>query len=225
MKQPKWKKWLSYLTPIKLEETESDHNEALIIFLDKGRYQLCTPNAIYSFEDLYQNFKQTFEHIAVANKKIETVLLLGLGLGSIPMLLEKKHQMVLNYTALEIDEEVLYLANKYCLSSLKSSFTCINADALAFIMMDEEVYDLIAMDIFIDAKIPSKFDSIDYLVSLKTKLSDKGILLFNRLSLMDDEIEATKAYFEDIFLAVFPDGKYLDTKGNWVLMAGPGLNS
>ena len=55
MKQPLWKRWLSYLFEIHVESTSSDYNPHLHVSLNNGRYQLSTANAIYSFEDLYDN--------------------------------------------------------------------------------------------------------------------------------------------------------------------------
>ena len=56
MKQPLWKRLLSHLFEIHIESTSSEYNPHLYVSLRKGRYQLSTANAIYSFEDLYYNF-------------------------------------------------------------------------------------------------------------------------------------------------------------------------
>ena len=89
MRQPTWKIWLSYFTEIVLERGSSDPNEDLQLGLKKGRYCLSTPNAIYSFGDLYDNFSKSFQQLDIVEKNIKDVLVLGFGLGSIPFMLEK----------------------------------------------------------------------------------------------------------------------------------------
>ncbi|MBL0101907.1 MAG: hypothetical protein IPP49_19210 [Saprospiraceae bacterium] len=53
-------KWLSYFTEIHIESVTSDYNEELEVLLNNGRYQLCTPNAVYSYADKYSNFGDSF---------------------------------------------------------------------------------------------------------------------------------------------------------------------
>ena len=50
MKQPLWKRLVSYLFEIHVESTSSEFNPHLYVSLYKGRYQLSTANAIYSFD-------------------------------------------------------------------------------------------------------------------------------------------------------------------------------
>ncbi|MEL7021873.1 MAG: hypothetical protein AAGK47_09700, partial [Bacteroidota bacterium] len=103
MNVPTWKKWLSYLTEIHIESAPSEINPHLYVSLRRGRYQLCTANAIYSYEDLYSNFYKAFEQVNLHKIKGDRVLILGYGMGSIPYILEKKMNYDFNYTAIEID--------------------------------------------------------------------------------------------------------------------------
>ena len=112
MKQPLWKRFLSYLFEIHIESTSSEYNPHLYVSLQKGRYQLSTANAVYSFEDLYDNFSDAFKEIDLDRLNIQNVLILGFGLGSIPIILEQNFKKKYHYTGVEIDEEVLYLAKK-----------------------------------------------------------------------------------------------------------------
>jgi len=218
MKQPAWKRWLSYLTEIHLESLSSEFNEELHVHLFKGRYQLCTKNAVYSFDDLYVNFDEAFKQMKIKERKIEDVLILGLGLGSIPFMLENKYQVEAKYTAVEIDEEIIYLADKYSLSNLKSPIDYICTNAEAFVHVNHEKYDLICMDIFSDDVIPAEFETTDYLEILNNMLQTNGVLLFNRLALLKSDIQKTKTYHETIFKKVFPKGYHYDVKGNWILV-------
>ena len=90
MKPNVFKKWWSYISEVHIESTSSEYNESLHVLLKNGRYQLCTPNAVYSYADKYDNFKDCFKQLNLNHKSLQNILLLGFGLGSIPYMLEKK---------------------------------------------------------------------------------------------------------------------------------------
>lgn len=215
---PWWKKLLSYLFEFHIESAPSDINPHLYVSLRKGRYQLSTANAVYSYEDLYDNYTKTFQKMDLDKLDIKNVLILGFGLGSIPFMLEKVFKRNYHYTAVEIDENVFYLAQKYALPELGSSIEMITADAYAYVMQCQEQYDLIAMDIFLDDVVPTQFESLEYLEALKTLLAKDGILLYNRLALSTKDLEGSKSFFDNNFKTVFPNGQYWDVDGNWMLM-------
>jgi SAM-dependent methyltransferase len=217
-KIPKWKEWLSYIYEFDIESVGSAVNEVLHVSYSKGRYQLSTENAIYSFGDLYTNFYYAFERLDLEKLKIENVLILGFGLGSIPLMLEKNFNQNYNYTGVEIDEEVIYLANKYVTNELDASIEMICADALMFLEVNEEKYDMICVDLFLDDIIPAQFEQQDFLIQIKNKLSENGILLYNRLALTDQDQLESETFFEMEFLPIFPKGRYLDVDGNWILL-------
>ncbi len=218
MKQPWWKIWLSYLTEISIERTSSEWNEYLDVDLYKGRYMLSTENAIYSFDDLYSNFSNAFKKLNLEQHQISKVLVLGLGLGSIPYLLENTFKQQYNYTVVEIDEEVIHLANKYSLSQLKSPIEFLATDAYSYIFQSTEQFGLICMDIFLDDVVPSKFEEARFLQALKQRLSPNGVLLYNRLALTSADKKNALDFFEQKFKAVFPDAEYWDVGGNYMLI-------
>ena len=213
-----WKKWLSYLVELHVESVESEHNPHLYVSLKKGRFQLSTANAVYSFGDLYSNFSRAFSAIDLDRLPGERVLILGLGLGSIPYMLEKVFKEKYHYTAVEIDEAVIYLANKYGLADLESGFQLIEADARVFVRLCQEKFDLICMDVFLDDFIPDPFEEIDFLEDLRELLSPHGILLYNRLALTERDKRRSRRFFEQQFRPVFPDGAFLDVTGNYMLI-------
>lgn len=216
MKAPLWKRWLSYLFELHIESTSSEYNPHLYVSLKKGRYQLSTANAIYSYGDLYDNFAEAFKQINLEQRKIKNVLILGFGLGSIPVILEKMEKHY-NYTAIEIDEEVVYLASKYVVPHLQSKLEIICADAFAFMHQNEKQFDLIAVDLFLDDIIPDQFQQTDFLNQLKQAISPNGLLLYNRLNYNDTDHEANKLFYKNTFKTVFENGRYLEVKGNWML--------
>lgn len=218
MKIPFWKKWLSHITPLTLEQASSEQNPELSVMLDRGRVQLLSGDAIYSWDDLYRNFDLAFEDIDPARHSFKNVLLLGLGLGSVPLLLENKYKVICHYTAVEWDETIADMAWRYTLSRLKSPIQVVHADAEVFVDVCEDSFDLIIIDIFEDELTPPQFETKEFLEACDRLLEPGGMLLFNRLYAGSPNVKtSTERFFERTFKKVFPPGWYIDTEGNWII--------
>lgn len=218
MKQPPWKILLSHFKDVHIESTSSDYNEILDLLLVKGSYQLCTAEAVYSYAEKYDNFYDSFNEINFEKQKIKNVLILGLGLGSIPYMLENHFGSKYNYTAVEIDSEVIYLASKYVLDDLQSEMQIIETDAYIFLSTTMEQYDMICMDVFDSDTIPEIFESINFLELLKASLSQNGILLYNRLYLTEEDKIKTNTFYDEAFSSVFNKSSYLELRANKMLI-------
>jgi spermidine synthase len=217
VKVPRWKKWLSYLQPQMLEMTGSDLNPELSVLLYKGRFQLVSGEAIYSWDDLYHNFARAFEVLHIEKRSLQDVLILGLGLGSVPFLLEKKHGLKCHYTAVELDEVVVDLAMRYTFSRLESTIDAITADAEIFVEICEDQFDLLIVDIFEDDLTPPQFESEDFLAHCAALLRPGGLLLFNRLYGAHKDQLAADRFMERHFKVVFPEAWSIPTGGNLIL--------
>ncbi|WP_020536080.1 spermidine synthase [Lewinella cohaerens] len=219
-KIPRWKIWLSYLLELHVESAESDYNPYLYVSLRRGRYQLSTANAVYSYGDLYTNFARTFARWNWEQYPVDEVLILGLGLGSIPVILEQTHGQLCQITAVEIDEVVVDLAERYVLGELQNPQQMIVADAAIVVQqLPDESYDLLCVDIFDDDLVPEVFETITFLENVKALLRPGGVLLFNRLAANPKDEQLSKQFFEDTFLKVFPEGYCLDVGGNYMLVS------
>ena len=216
---PRWKKWLSHLTPLTLEETGSEQNPELTVALAKGRVQLLSGDAIYSWDDLYHNFDVAFGSLQLEKHLYEDVLLLGLGLGSIPVLLEQKYGRNYRYTAVEWDETVAELALRYTLGRLKSPVDVVTADAEVFVQVCQEMFDIVIVDIFEDDLTPPQFEEPDFLHTCYDLLHPGGLLLFNRLHGAPKDKVAAERFFKRTFSTIFPGAWTIDTQGNWILCA------
>ncbi|MEM9547516.1 MAG: hypothetical protein AAGA77_16165 [Bacteroidota bacterium] len=218
MRQPLWKRLLSYIKDVHIESATSIFNDELNVLLVKGEYQLVTPEAIYSYGKRYDNFFSAFKQIGLEKREIDSVLLLGLGLGSIPLMLEKHFKKEYRYTAVEIDDDIINLASKYVLNYLKSEITTICTDAVNFVQIDQNQYDMVAMDVFISDYIPSEFETEEFLLHLKKKIAPNGLLMFNRLYFFEKDKKKTETYFNTTFKKIFPNGRRLNINGNWILL-------
>lgn len=218
MNEPLWKRLLSYLFEFHVESASSDHNPHLYVSLKQGRYQLSTANAVYSYSDLYTNFTRSFQRLDLEKLAAKEVLLLGIGLGSIPYMLERNFKQNYNYTSVEIDESVVYLANKYVLNDLNSPQEIFCTDAYLYVLQSSKTYDIICMDIFLDDTVPGQFEQEGFLKKLSSLLNPNGLLLYNRLAVTKKDLDKTKLFFEKKFSVVFPSATYLDVGGNWMLL-------
>ena len=217
MRPPKWKRWLSYLTELHIESTSSKYNPHLYVSLSKGRYQLCTANAIYSYEDYYDNYRKAFTRVDLDQLPGKEVLILGFGLGSIPFMLEKLFEYELHYTAVEVDEAVIGLASKYALPEIDASIELICTDALIYVAQQPATFDMICMDVYLDDVVPDAFEQEEFLSGLKNMLNPNGLLLFNRLAATQEDKDKSKQFYVQRFLPVFPLGAYIDVGGNYML--------
>ena len=90
MKITFFKKILSYIFPFQLEKSIAENGDELILQLNKGRLQLATETTIYSWEDLYYPFEISFRKNFEKIKNAKTCLVVGMGMGSVVSILNKK---------------------------------------------------------------------------------------------------------------------------------------
>lgn len=216
VKQPAWKKILSYLVDIQLDSASTPLNPKLELSLRRGRYYLTTPNAVYSFGDLYGNFLQTFRQLDFTKYIIRDVAVLGFGMGSVPFMLERVFHKKFRYTGVEVDEVIAGWAERYVLPELASLIELHRVDALGFVEKCARKFDLVVVDIFLDDEVPEQFESLIFLKNLKKMLAENGLLLFNRLADTPEAKAKTEVFFEKNFRQVFPGATYFEVDGNWV---------
>ena len=216
---PFWKRWLSHIIEMELENLESEHDHQLSLCLSDGKIQLNADKAIYSWEEKYDNFYKAFAQMSFDQLPGDEVLILGFGLGSIAQMLEQKFHKKLQFTGIEIDEQVIYLAEKYITHQLQSSIQIIQAPAERFIEITESKFDLICVDVFINTTIPENIKTSAFLQHLKSALNPGGLILFNHLSHYDTDKQMGEAYFKDIFSKVFPNSKIVDVDGNYIFFS------
>lgn len=217
---PLWKYGLSFIAELLLESYSSDQNGHLELYLVKGKLMLCAENAIYSYDDRYLNFVRSFEALESEQiQKMESVLVLGMGMCSIPIILEKKYKKKFHFVLVEYDETIAWMAQKYSLPRLKSSVELRIQDAAFFIQLVQDKYDLICVDLFKDQEVPDVFRSQLFLQECKERLSDKGMLIYNSPGNTDEERYQSNQFFEDVFKAVFPNSKLRNLHKNVMLFS------
>lgn len=213
---------LSYLWDIQIDYRHSNINDDLIVLLCKGRYQLCSPNAIYSYEDKYANFSNVFNHHLDFTKwQGEKVLLLGLGLGSIAVTLDQLYPHRWTFTGVEIDEAVVELAALYGYPKILSPINTVIGDAISYMSRSDDIYDLICIDLFIDDVMPEESQRLSFLDDIKRGLSPDGLVIANTLAFTEEHKSRSKKFFDEVFKEVFPKGVLIKTHVNYMLVNDP----
>ncbi len=211
--------FLSFFCDRLIEQSQSDLNPELKVFLSNGRYKLVTGHAVYSYDDRYTNFLQSFRELKKELSKVKTCLVLGLGMGSIPLMLERKMNLSVDCTAVELDPEIIRLYEKYTAPRLKNKVRITEGDAWNYLASNPSKFDLICMDVFEDAKVPEKFSSPQFCGMLRDHLHEDAVLIYNRLEETDQDHRENNIFFENIFQPVFPDARVLKLEANRMYIA------
>ncbi len=170
-----------------IEETSSSYNPKLCVIYDSGKYQLDAGTVNYSFGSLHYSFEKAFDLIAIHTLSIKSVLLLGLGAGSVIHLLRKNYNLNVRTDGIEIDAEVLRLAEKYFMLSSNKDLQIYLSDAYTYVMNCNKNYDLIVVDVFIDDRVCQSVERLDFLCKLKELLTPAGSILYNRIRQTDNQ--------------------------------------
>ena len=221
MKDISWhKRVASYLWDIHIESCSSEYNPDLHVLLSKGRYQLVTDRAIYSHEDLYDNFSEVLlEKLDLKSPEMNKVLVLGLGLGSIPIILDQLKVGAWDITAVEIDEVICELAFDYAYPKINSKMDTIVADAYQFVQHCKDHFDLICVDLFVGEHTPQKFRSNKFLGTLKGLLSDDGVIVYNTLAFTKKDKQQSEDFFKRTFQKVFDEAEMIYAHKNYMLIS------
>ena len=174
-----WLKYfLSYFYLITVKKIHSNFNPGLCIQLEAGKLLLNTTNANYSYGSLHQVFEDAFELIDLQNSNPKSVLVLGLGAGSVIDIMQRQYGIYPKITAIEIDPVVIECLKFWELLNLDKT-KIIQGDAFEIIHTLNEEFDLIIVDLFIDMEVASLINTPEFLSKLKSLISHQGKILIN----------------------------------------------
>ena len=199
-----FQKYLSYFYQIVVEKTTSVYNPGLIVAIQNGKYVLNSKNANYSFASLHRVFQQALAKIDWSKKNINAVLVLGCGAGSIPAIIYNELTLSPKIDAIEIDEKVIALGNKYFRLNQYPNLNIIITDASNYVKTTNKKYDLILVDLFRGINVPNEFLTSQFFEQLKNLLTNDGEILFNFVAYnYETKQEATE--IEKKLRMVFPN--------------------
>ncbi|TYP98086.1 spermine/spermidine synthase [Tenacibaculum adriaticum] len=170
------KRILSYIWP-QTTKVNSDYNGILEVTFINGRKILDSKNANYSFGSLQQILEIGISKIDLKN--VDSILLLGLGGGSIVSSLRNKFGFNKKIIAVELDQKVIDIAQKEFFISSSDTLVIKKYDAFNFVKNSNNQYDLIIVDLFIDNQVPKQFYTEEFCNNLSNIITTKGSIIFN----------------------------------------------
>jgi len=204
-------KIISYLYPIKVNEISSERSGSLEVTLVNGKLVIDSENANYSYGSLQKVLQKGLINIgAEILQKSENILVLGVAGGSVIQTLRNDFNIDAKITGVEIDSDVIQLANTYFKLNSISNLELVIADAFQFIKATQETYDLIIIDIFNDSNMPQELFEGDFWNRIQQLLSNKGVCLFNSIYTSNKDIERNKQ-LNTLLRSIFKSSKQLKT--------------
>jgi spermidine synthase len=124
----------------------------------EGKLMVNTRNANQSFDDLHFLFQAIFSDLHIEKNPPNKVLCFGLGGGSIVHILKNELQLNCKITAVEYDDTMVEIANKYFDLQQFNNLEVITEDAFIYAeeQADKSNFDLIIVDLFEDNKAVEK---------------------------------------------------------------------
>jgi spermidine synthase len=176
------KKLLSYIIPIRILKQKSSISESLEITWANGELVLDSKNTNYSYGSLQRILRKGLKSIGF--EKINTmnhILVLGVAGGSVVKTLINDVGFKGKITGVEIDTEIINIANTYFKLDKIPNLEIYIEDAFEFVLKTKNKYDLIIIDVFQDTKMPNFLFERFFTDRLDMILSNNGIILFNTM--------------------------------------------
>jgi predicted O-methyltransferase YrrM len=192
------KKICSYLIPINIHIIKSDISKSIEVTWANGELVLDSKNTNYSYGSLQRVLRLGLKTIGFEKIiKMEHVLLLGVAGGSVVKTLVDEIKFSGRITGVEIDPEIIKLANKYFKLDEIQQLEIIIDDAFEFVLKTKEHYDLIVIDVFQDTKMPDFLFESYFINRICSLLKSKGFVLFNTMLLTEQHNLRNKKYISD----------------------------
>jgi spermidine synthase len=170
------KKLISHIYPI-TKTIRSDFSGTLEITIKNGKKHLNTKNANYSYGALQMILKFGLDKVNL--KKVNSVLLLGLGGGSVIQTLRDDFKYQKHITAVDIDPVIIDIAKTEFDIQDSKDLKIICQDALKYVNQNTKQFDLIIIDLFIDIQMPKQFLDFAFWEDIIKSKSSNGVILFN----------------------------------------------
>jgi spermidine synthase len=174
----KFLRLISYYFPIS-KKIPSVHSGLLELKFVDGRMLLDSPYASHSYGTVQKVLEFALQNIELAN--IQTVLLLGLGGGSVIKSLRRRFRYRGKIEAVEIDPLMISIAGKEfgIVTDKRTQIEC--CEASTYVSGETKTFDLIIVDLFIDNSVSEKILCDEFWCALKDRVSPNGYIIFNSM--------------------------------------------
>jgi len=163
-------------------EENSDKRERYILFNNSGADQdRGIQGGIYIDDPetlLFEYTRMSFVSLAFIDREPEDVLFVGLGAGAMPKYFYKYYRDA-NIDIVELDPDVLEVAEEYFYFSEKENMKVHIMDGRVFIKRTPKKYDMIFLDAYRGDQIPFHLTTREFLKEVKKKLKKGGVVISN----------------------------------------------
>lgn len=175
-------KFLSYFIPINVYKKNSAVSKTLEVTWNNGELVLDSKNTNYSYGSLQRILRKGLKYIGYDRiKKFEDVLILGVAGGSVIKTLVNEVKFKGKITGVEIDKDIVEIANNYFKLDEVKNLELIVDDAFEYVLKTKEKYDLIIIDIFQDTTMPNFLFEDFFINRINFLLKKEGFILFNTM--------------------------------------------
>ena len=186
---------LSWLWPIGKARKDGRYG-TLEVRYEAGRLVLNSPYGNQSFGSLHRVWQVVFRSITIEKHPPGSVLLLGLGGGSVPHILRKELHMTMPITAVELDPAMIYLARTHFGMDRLPDLRIVEGDAVVQTHADRQRYDLVVVDLFEDLDLARGVDTLGFAHALRDRCA--GVLCFNTVAYDDASDERCQRVHDNL---------------------------
>jgi predicted membrane-bound spermidine synthase len=197
-------KYFSYLIPIKIFKKKSARSKMIEVTWANGELVLDSENTNYSYGSLQRILRYGLRNIGYkAILNMDHILLLGVAGGSVVKTLVDEIEYKGKITGVEIDSEMIQIANEYFNLNQIKQLEVIIDDAFEFVLKTKHQYNLIIIDIFEDTKMPNFLFERFFSERVCSLLKDQGFVLFNTMILDETHNVRNQKYIAEINSKLF----------------------
>ena len=192
-------KLFSYFIPIKIFKKKSARSKVIEVTWANGELVLDSENTNYSYGSLQRILRYGLRNIGYSSiLNMEHILLLGVAGGSVIKTLVDEIGYKGKITGVEIDSEIIQIANEYFNLNQIKQLEVIVDDAFEFVLKTKEQYNLIIIDIFEDINMPNFLFERFFSERVCSLLKDQGFVLFNTMILDEAHNVRNRKYISEI---------------------------
>ncbi|WP_353084738.1 fused MFS/spermidine synthase [Flavobacterium sp.] len=202
-------KFFSYFLPINVIKRKSSVSNSIEVTWNNGELVIDSENTNYSYGSLQRILKKGLKYIGYDRiKKFDKVLVLGVAGGSVIKTLVDDVKYKGQIIGVEIDPEIIELANTYFNIDQIKNLEIVIEDAFEFVLRTKDKFDLIIIDIFQDTKMPSFLFETHFIQRVNCLLNINGFILFNTMVINEKNkirnLDYRKKFDDNYSLRMYP---------------------
>lgn len=193
---------MSHLAPVRVA-TAQGRSGTLVARWEGGRLVLNSAHANQSFGSLHRVWQEVLRARLAAEGQPRSVLLLGLGGGSVPRILRMELGCAAPITAVEIDAAMIRMARAHFGLDAVTGLTVVEGDAIVQAHAIAERFDWVLVDLFDDLDLARGTDTLGFAHALRDRCA--GTLCFNAVgydAASDRRCQRVKEHLLRVFSAV-----------------------